>query len=194
MNPAEVMDVLEHHGALLRGHFRLSSGKHSDQFVQKFRAFEQPRLAQAFGEAIAQRFRGEFDLVASPAVGAVVLGFTTALAGESRVIFAERAEDVLTFRRGFRVVPHERVLIVEDVITTGGSAREVVELVRKAGGRPVGVGCLLDRSDRTRPPNLGVRLEALARLDAPAWDPGDCPLCGSGDALTDPGSRRLRRR
>ncbi|MGH2736010.1 MAG: orotate phosphoribosyltransferase, partial [Actinomycetota bacterium] len=109
MNPAEVMSVLEQHDAILRGHFKLASGRHSDLYVQKFRAFEHPRLTQSLGEAIANLFEGEFDLVASPAFGAVVLGFAASLAAETRVIFAERVEGSMTFRRGFEVSPHERV-------------------------------------------------------------------------------------
>jgi orotate phosphoribosyltransferase len=192
VNPAEILDVLEKRSALLRGHFRLSSGRHSDLFVQKFRVLEYPRLAQRFGEAIARSFEGGFDVVASPAVGAVVLGFTTALAGGARFSFAEREHDAMVFRRGFALGPHERVLVVEDVITTGGSARAVVELVREAGGTPVGVGALLDRADPARSRTLGVPLRALLRLEAVSWAPEECPLCARGAPLSDPGSRRLR--
>ena len=191
MNAAEIIDVLEKRSALLRGHFRLSSGRHSDLFVQKFRVLEHPRLAQRFGEEIAARFDGRFDVVASPAVGAVVLGFATALAAGARFIFAERESDALAFRRGFEIGPHERVLVVEDVITTGGSARSVVALVRQAGGEPVGVGALLDRCDPARTQELGAPLRALVRLPTVSWPPEACPLCARGDPLSDPGSRRL---
>ena len=191
MNAAEVIDVLEKRAALLRGHFLLSSGRHSDLFVQKFRVLEHPRLAQRFGEEISARFTRAFDVVASPAVGAVVLGFATALAAGSRFVFAERERDALTFRRGFQIRPHERVLVVEDVITTGASARSVVALVRQAGGEPVGVGALLDRCDQARTAELGVPLRALVRLPADSWAPGACPLCARGVPLDDPGSRRL---
>ncbi|HEX2050043.1 MAG TPA: orotate phosphoribosyltransferase [Actinomycetota bacterium] len=193
MNPAEVVAVLERHGALLQGHFVLSSGRHSDVFVQKFRALEHPRLAQAFGDALARAFSGaRFDVVASPAVGAIVLGFTTALAADARLVFAERVGGSLELRRGFRITPHERVLVVEDVVTTGGSARAVVNLVRAAGGVPVGVGALVDRMDPARPPSLGVPVRALARVEARSWEPSECPACRRGEALEDPGSSRLR--
>ena len=192
MNAAEIVEVLEKRGAIRRGHFVLSSGRHSDVFVQKFRVLEHPRLAQRFGEAIAAAFPEGFDVVASPAVGAVVLGFTTALARGARFIFAERADDELTFRRGFRVEPHERVLVVEDVITTGGSARSVVQLVRASGGEAVGVGALLDRCDPAGATDIGVAVRALVKLPAASWAaPGECPLCARGVALSDPGSRRL---
>ena len=191
MNQLEILEVLEKRKAVLRGHFLLSSGRHSDVFVQKFRVFEDPKLTQSFGDLIAEQFGAKFDLVASPAVGAVVLGFATGLAADKRFIFAERVEGRLAFRRGFEIAPRERTLVVEDVITTGGSAREVVELVRAGGGDPIGVGALIDRSDPAEPPSLGARLRALARLDATSWDAGSCPLCARGVPLDDPGSRRL---
>jgi orotate phosphoribosyltransferase len=189
VNPAEVLGVLEQRGALRRGHFRLSSGRHSDVFVQKFRVFEHPRLTQAFGEALAERFDREFDVVASPALGAIVFGFATALAAESRMIFAERMGGDLRFRRGFRIEPHERALVVEDVVTTAASARAVVDLVRGEGGIPVGVGALIDRADPARV-ELGVRLESLLTLKTESWDAGSCPMCESGQPIEEPGSRR----
>ncbi|MDQ3916477.1 MAG: orotate phosphoribosyltransferase [Actinomycetota bacterium] len=191
MNPTEIMQVLEQKGAVLHGHFLLSSGRHSDLFVQKFRVLEHPRLAQRFGESISELFGHDFDLVACPAVGAVVLGFTTALAGGARMIFAERAEGEMAFRRGFEVGRHDRVLVVEDVVTTGGSAREVVDLARRAGGKVVGVGAFIDRSDPAGPPDLTVPLKALLKVPATSWAPEECPLCRAGQPLTDPGSRRL---
>lgn len=192
MNPNEIIEVMERRGAVLRGHFVLSSGRHSDLFVQKFRVLEDPRLAQKFGESIAGLFPDGFDVVASPAVGAVVLGFSAALAGDARFIFAERVGDDLAFRRGFRIEPHERVLVVEDVITTGGSAKEVVELVRSSAGNVVGVGALIDRGDPTKPPDFGAALRALVKLEVESWDASECPLCEEGTPVEDPGSRRLR--
>lgn len=191
MNPNEILDVMERRGAVLRGHFVLSSGRHSDLFVQKFRVLEDPRLAQKFGESIAGLFDNAFDVVASPAVGALVLGFSAALAGEARFVFAEREGENLKFRRGFRIEPHERVLVVEDVITTGGSAKEVVDLVGAGAGKVVGVGALIDRGDAARPPDLGAALKALVRLEVDSWDANECPLCARGEEIQDPGSRRL---
>lgn len=191
MNPTELLEVLESKGAVLRGHFRLSSGRHSDTFVQKFRVFEHPRLTQSIGDEIARQWQGRFDVVACPAVGAIVLGFATAHAAGVRMVFAERQDDSLAFRRGFALAPHERTLVVEDVITTGGSAREVVDLVKRAGAEVVGIGALLDRGDPSRPPELGAPLRSLIHLDVKSWDPDECPLCASGEPLDDPGSRRL---
>jgi orotate phosphoribosyltransferase len=193
VNEAEILEALEQRGAVMRGHFRLSSGRHSDLFVQKFRVFEDPLLTRRLGEQMAQLYAEDpFDTVASPAVGAIVLGYSVALASAARMIFAEREDDRLTFRRGFRLEPGERVLVVEDVVTTGASAKEVVDLVRAAGAEPVGAAILLDRSDRSLPPDLGTPLRSLVRLDADSFTPEECPQCLAGESLEDPGSRRLR--
>lgn len=192
MNQAEILEVLEKRGAILHGHFMLSSGRHSDVFAQKFRVFEDPHLTQRFGEELAAAFPGAFDVVAAPAVGAIVLGFATALATSARFIFAEREGGVMRFRRGFGVEPHERVLVVEDVVTTAGSAREVVAAVRTAGGDPVGVAALIDRGDPMATRNdLGAPMRALVKLEVSSWAPDECPLCRSNQPLSDPGSRRL---
>lgn len=191
MNQAELLDVLESKGAVLHGHFLLSSGRHSDVFVQKFRLLEHPRLTQSIGEAIANEWADGFDVVASPAVGALVLGFATALARNARFVFAEREDERLAFRRGFEIAPHERVLVVEDVITTGASAADVLSLVRSADGNCVGVGALLDRADPARAVQLGVPLRALVKLPAESWAASECPLCAANQPVVDPGSRRL---
>lgn len=186
----ETMRILEDHGALLRGHFKLSSGRHSDLFAQKFRVLEHPAVAARFGEQIAQHFAGRFDVVASPAVGALVLGFATALAADTRFIFCERTDGVMVFRRGFDISGGDRVLIVEDVVTTGGSAREVVDLIAERGGDAVAVAALVDRADEARG-DLGAPLHALVTVKASSWDAAECPLCERGEPLTDPGSRRI---
>ena len=129
--------------------------------------------------------------MACPAVGAIVLGFATALAANKKMIFAERAGDDLAFRRGFSLAPHERVLIVEDVITTGGSAREVVDLVKSFGAEAIGIGALIDRCDPSRDP-FGVPFHALVELKVESWTEADCPLCADGTPLEEPGSRRLK--
>ncbi|CAN5698523.1 orotate phosphoribosyltransferase [soil metagenome] len=183
--------MLESTGAVQRGHFRLSSGRHSDVYVQKFRVLEHPRLAHDLGAAIADEFDRGFDVVASPAVGAVILGFATALAADARFVFTERVEGSMAFRRGFRVEPHERVLVVEDVVTTGGSVKEVLDLLRPMGAPVAGVGALIDRRNPGSAPDLGVPLRALLRLDAASWEEGDCPLCAREEPIIDPGSSRM---
>ncbi|MDQ3662882.1 MAG: orotate phosphoribosyltransferase [Actinomycetota bacterium] len=189
MTPEQVSVLLEDSGALLKGHFRLSSGRHSDFYVQKFRVFERPEATRALGAALADLF-DDFAAVASPALGAVVLGFSVALAGGARSVFAERVEGELKLRRGFSLGTGERVLVVEDVVTTGGSAREVVELAQQWGAEVVGVGALLDRSEGEV--GLGAPLSSLLRLEASSWEPAACPLCRAGAPLEDPGSRRSR--
>lgn len=191
MRPDEVLQMLEGTGAVQRGHFRLSSGRHSDVYAQKFRVLEHPRLARDLGAAIADEFAGGFDVVASPAVGAVILGFATALAADARFVFTERVEGSMAFRRGFRVEPHERVLVVEDVVTTGGSVKEVLDLVGPMGADVVGVGALIDRRNRGSAPDLGVPLRALLRLDAASWEEEGCPLCARQQPIADPGSSRV---
>jgi orotate phosphoribosyltransferase len=193
LNEAEILEALETRGAIKRGHFRLSSGRHSDVFVQKFRVFEDPLLTRRLGEQMAALYAEDpFDTVASPAVGAIVLGYSAALASAARMIFSERVEDRMSFRRGFVLEPGERVLVVEDVVTTGASAKEVVDLVQEAGAQPVGVAVLLDRSSPSAPPDLGAELRSLVRLDADSYAEQDCPLCGEGVPVEDPGSRRLK--
>jgi orotate phosphoribosyltransferase len=183
---SEVLRLLEERGAVLSGHFLLSSGKHSNRYVEKARIFEDPLLVRRFGEEIAS-WHEDVQTVVSPAVGAIPLGFAVAMAASARFVYAEREGGRMTLRRGFRLEPGERVLIVEDVVTTGGSAAEVYELVRASGARALGVAALADRS-RTE---LPFPLRALARVDAEANDPQDCPLCRQGRPITAPGSRHL---
>lgn len=187
MKEAEVLGLLREVGAIMEGHFELSSGRHSGTYVEKFRALERPDVARRLGEALAERFRDRpVDVVLAPAVGGVVVGFVTALALGARFVFGEREEGSMRLRRGFEIKPGERVLVVEDVVTTGGSLREVLELV--APGELTGVGCLVDRWGGAR---LALPLQSLARLDADSWDPSDCPLCAGGRPVTAPGSRHL---
>jgi orotate phosphoribosyltransferase len=195
LDEAQVLQALRDVGAVTSGHFILSSGRHSDVYAEKFRALERPRLAVSLGASLADRFAGQHvDVVLSPALGAIVLGFVTALAlgeraggqGGPRFIFAERDAGAMRLRRGFEVGPGERVLVVEDVVTTGSSLKEVLALVEPEA--LVGVGCLLDRSSGL---DLGMPLTALARLQAPTWDPAGCPLCAGGVPAVAPGSRHL---
>lgn len=188
LDEAHVMAALREVGAVTSGHFILSSGRHSDVYAEKFRALECPDLAVALGASLAERFAGEqIDVVLSPALGAVILGFTTAWACGARFIFAERDQAELRLRRGFSIGAGERVLVVEDVVTTGKSLKEVLALVPP--GALVGVGCLLDRSGGV---DLGgTQLTPLARLQADTWEPEDCPHCAAGQQAVAPGSRHL---
>jgi orotate phosphoribosyltransferase len=185
VSPQEARSLLEECGALLGGHFRLTSGLHSNRYVQKARVLERPRATVALAREMASWYRG-VEVVVSPAVGAVVLGFAVALEAGARAIFAEREDGRMALRRGFALAPGERALVVEDVVTTGGSAGEVHDLVVAAGAEALGVAALVDRS--TRPPPFPLR--AVLRVEAPAWPPERCPLCRAGLPVEVPGSPR----
>jgi orotate phosphoribosyltransferase len=184
MTPAEAREVFEQTGAMLRGHFRLSSGLHSDVYVQKARVLERPGATLSLAREIASWYQ-RIDVVVAPAVGAIALGFAVALEAGARAIFAEREDGRLRLRRGFRIEPGEHALVVEDVVTTGGSAKEVFQLVREAGAQPLGVAALIDRS---RAP-LEFPLRAVLRIEAPSWEAERCPLCERGVPVDSPGSR-----
>jgi len=187
MTEQEVLEILEECGAIMHGHFRLSSGRHSDTYAEKFRALEVPSIAQRLGAAIAKRSASSKpDVVLSPAIGAIVLGFAAAAELGCRFIFAEREGGEMKLRRGFHIDASERVLVVEDVVTTGKSLREVLALVPDE--QLVATACLIDRSGGSEP---DLRLQALARLDVPSWPAEECPLCAEGIAVDSPGSRHL---
>lgn len=186
----EMLTLLTQTGALLEGHFLLTSGRHSGQYVEKFRLLEHPAVTARLGAALAERFAdARVELVAGPAVGGILLAHETARALGTRMVFAEREGERLKFRRGFWIDPGQRVLVVEDIVTTGGSVREVLECVREAGGEVVGVGLLVDRSGGKA--TFDVRTEALLTLNIETYEPNACPLCQQGVELVKPGSRTV---
>ena len=188
MNEDEVREAFRRHGVLQTGHFKLSSGRHSDQYLQKQALFEYPRLTARMGKAIAELFeKGSFDVVVSPALGAILLGNAVAYAADTRFVYAERVDGEMKLRRGQIVHMGERALIVEDIVTTGGSAAEVVHLVEQAGATVAGVAVLADRSNEPVP----FQMTALLRVDANDWDPSECPLCAEDRPMDSPGSRFL---
>jgi orotate phosphoribosyltransferase len=189
MTPEEVLAALEEAGAVLRGHFRLTSGRHSDRYVQCARILEDPALVSRLADAMVAAVEEErIDMVAAPAVGAVIIGFAVARSLGVRFVFTERQAGVMTLRRGFVVPEGARVLVVEDVVTTGGSVAEVVELVRAAGGVPVAVASIIDRGG---PKAFDVPLHALLALPVESWDADRCELCAAGSPILSPGSRAL---
>lgn len=189
MTEAEVLQALKEARAILHGHFQLTSGRHSDTYVQCARVLEDPTLTTRLAEAIVAALPGDsgIDLVAAPAVGGIVIGFAVAQALGVRFIFSERENGAMCFRRAFDVPEGARVLVVEDVVTTGGSVAEVVGLVREAGGVPVAVASLIDRGG---PKAFDVPLHPLLRLEVDSWEPDSCALCAEGVGLYSPGSRR----
>lgn len=176
-------------GAYLNGHFRLTSGLHSPEYLQCAKVLQYPQHAGSFGQKIRAAFPSlEVDLVCSPAMGGLIIGHEVARAFGVRHIFTERDTDgKMTLRRGFAVTPGERVLIVEDVITTGGSTREVVELLNSLGAHVAAAASIIDRSAGKA--DVGVPRVALATLEVTAWDPATCPLCAQGLPVIKPGSR-----
>jgi orotate phosphoribosyltransferase len=188
MTEADVLTVFRRSGALLEGHFKLSSGLHSPGYLQCARVLMRPRDAEALGAALGTAVR-EFGatLVLSPAIGGIVIGQEVARVLDVPALFAERADGVLTLRRGFTIEPGDRVLVVEDVVTTGGSTRETMAVARAAGATVVGAGAIVDRSGGN--PGLDVPFRALLPMTVPTYQPDACPLCAQGIALVKPGSR-----
>lgn len=194
-NSDPVLSLFEQTGAYLRGHFRLTSGLHSPEYLQCAKVLQYPNHAETFGRAMAIRFRemanGEaIPLVASPAVGGLIIGHEVARALGGRFQFTERdANGKMTLRRGFEVIPGETAVVVEDVVTTGGSSREVIEVLRDAGVKVLAAGSIIDRSGGQA--DIGVPRLALATLSVTTWAPELCPLCREGSVAVKPGSRNV---
>jgi orotate phosphoribosyltransferase len=184
----ETLELYEKTGALLRGHFRLTSGLHSDVYLQSALVLQYPDSAAALGAALAESFRGAaVATVLAPAIGGIPVGHEVARALGARALFTERESGVMRLRRGFTLSRGERCLVVEDVITTGGSVREVVQCVEERGGEVVGIGSLIDRSGGAV--EFPVKRVTLASVSAATWAPDHCPLCRSGSVAVKPGSR-----
>ncbi len=188
MTQDELLRLFRQSGALLEGHFALSSGLHSPGYLQCALVLQRPADASALGDALAALGRPQAPtVVLSPALGGIVIGHEVARGLGVRAIFAERQDGRLVLRRGFSLGPEDRVLVVEDVVTTGGSTRETMEVARTAGARVVGAAAIVDRSGSRV--ELDVPFHALMRLDLATYDPADCPLCAQGQPVAKPGSR-----
>jgi orotate phosphoribosyltransferase len=188
MTRDELLDLFRRSGALLEGHFRLSSGLHGSGYLQSALVLQYPEHADALGRAIAERTRElGATVVLSPALGGVVIGQEVARALGVRAIFAERQDRVLMLRRGFMLEHADRVLVIEDVVTTGGSTRETIQIARAAGAQVVGAASIVDRSGGTV--RFDVPLVSLLEIPLPTYEPGGCPLCAQGVAIVKPGSR-----
>ncbi|MGE5573894.1 MAG: orotate phosphoribosyltransferase [Bacteroidota bacterium] len=185
-----VLGILKETGAYLTGHFKLSSGLHSPAYVEKFRLLERPDLASRVLGRLADRFRDDrVTVVVGPTTGGIIVAYEVARSLGARAVFAEREGARRVLRRGFHIAAGERVLVVEDVVTTGLSVREVLDLVEEKGGTVVGVGVIVDRSGGRA--SFGVRTERLVRMEFETYGPEECPLCRENVPLVDPGSRRL---
>jgi len=188
LKPDQVLEKFRRAGALLEGHFQLTSGLHSTAYLQCALVLQYPEQAAEFGSAIAERFKEQHvQLVASPAIGGIIIGHEVARALGARFVWTERQAGIMTLRRGFSVLPNERTLVVEDVITTGGSTRETIETLRNAGANVIGAASIIDRS--AGQVDVGVKLISLATLSVPSVDPSVCEQCERGEPLVKPGSR-----
>ena len=188
MKPEQVIDQFRTTGALLEGHFQLSSGLHSTVYLQCALVLQFPEKAEAFGRAIAELYLDQgIQLVASPAIGGIVIGHEVARALRARFVWTERDAGQMTLRRGFSVAPGEKTLVVEDVITTGGSTRETIEALERAGANVVAAASIIDRSGGTA--DVGVPLSSLASLKVLSIDPSACDACKLGEPVVKPGSR-----
>jgi len=188
MTENEILEIFRQHAAVLEGHFILSSGLHSDRYIQCALVLQHPRVAEQLCSELAAKLRRlGATVVAAPALGGVIVSHEVARALGLRALFTERQEGVMTLRRGFSLAAGEPTLVVEDVITTGGSTRETMAAVEQAGGKVVGVGALIDRSGGKA--DLGVPQAALVTLSVQNYDPANCPLCKSGLPAIKPGSR-----
>jgi orotate phosphoribosyltransferase len=188
MDQASVLSLFRRSGALLEGHFRLSSGLHSSGYLQCALVLQHPTHAEALGRALAEKLSGYGStVVLSPALGGLIIGHETGRALGVRAIFSERADGAMTLRRGFSLGPADRVVVIEDVVTTGGSTRETMEVARKAGATVVAAGAIVDRSGGTS--TLDVPFQSLVALALPTYEPDACPLCGQGIPVVKPGSR-----
>lgn len=186
MEEAAVRKLLVDTGAILEGHFLLTSGLHSPLYVEKFQVLQWPEHTAKLCAALAARFKDSgVQVVVGPVTGGIILAHEVGKNFGTRAIFTERENGKMTLRRGFAIAPGEKVLVVEDIVTTGGSVEEVLEVVRGCGGEVAGVALLVDRSGGKV--DFGVRTEALLTLEVPTYRPDACPLCRAGVPITKRG-------
>lgn len=184
----QISEIFKTTGTFMEGHFRLTSGLHSKLYVEKFRLLENPHYTAILCQEIAARFSKQgVTVVVGPAMGGVIIAYEVARALGVRAVFCEREDGHLALRRGFRIAPSDRVLVVEDIVTTGGSVKEVLRVVEQCGATIVGVGLLVDRSGGEV--SLGYPTEALLTMTVQTYAPDNCPLCEQGLPIVKPGSR-----
>lgn len=188
MNSEKILEKFRDTNALLEGHFILSSGLHSPKYLQCALALQYPMDAASFGKAIAEHFvEAGIETVVSPAIGGLVIGYEVAKALNVRFIWTERKETIMMLRRGFSIKDGEKILAIEDVITTGGSIKECIDVVKTNGGNVTNAASIIDRSGGRA--DIGVPRISLVELDVPSYQPEDCPMCAEGTEAVKPGSR-----
>ena len=191
MKREDIIEIFKNSGAMLEGHFLLTSGRHSDRYLQCALVLQDPVVADKLCRVLAAQIPGKKpDIVIGPALGGVTLAYEIARQLGSIGLFAERENGVMTLRRGFKIPEGARVLVTEDVVTTGGSVREVIEVVKKLGGEVVGVASLVDRSNGQV--DFGVPFYSLLPLEVVSYPADDCPLCQTGSPAVKPGSRQAK--
>jgi orotate phosphoribosyltransferase len=189
MDSSAVLSLFRESGAFHEGHFKLSSGLHSPGYLQCALVLQHPAHAEALGRALGDKLRDlRATVVLSPALGGLIIGHEVARALGVRAIFAERQDNALTLRRGFSLAPDDRVVVIEDVVTTGGSTRETMAVAMAAGATVVGAGAIVDRSGGS--PGLEVPFKALVTLNLATYPPEQCPMCARGEPIIKPGSRK----
>ena len=187
----QALNCYKQTGAILKGHFKLTSGRHSDTYMQSAKLFIDTKQSEIVCKALAEKLAGEkIDLVVSPAIGGILMGYEVARQLGVPNIFAERENGEMTLRRGFTIEKGTKVVVVEDVVTTGGSVKEVVKLVQSMGAEVVAVASLVDRSNGAV--DFGVKYVNLISMEVVSYDPEECPICKEGKIeLVKPGSRQI---
>jgi len=189
MTQKEILQIFEKTSAILKGHFKLSSGLHSAEYLQCARVLEHPEYAAKLCAELAKMFeKDKPSVVIAPALGGILVSYEVARSLGTKGIFAERVEGKMTLRRGFELSAKDKVLVVEDVITTGLSTQEVINVVKSCGSELIGVGCLIDRSRKKV--NFAPKFKSLAEIDIPTFKPENCTLCKDSIPVTKPGSRK----
>lgn len=192
MNREDILKVLEEAGVLLKGHFLLTSGKHSERYLQCAQLFKDPEYSRIISKELVEKYKEEkIDLVVGPAVGGIILAYEVARQLNVRNIFMERENGKMTLRRGFDIKEGERVLVVEDVVTTGGSVKEVIDVIKEMGGTIIGVGSIVDRSSNNR--KFEEELKSVIKFNIETFEPENCPICKEGKPVVKPGSRDFKK-
>ncbi len=191
MTNEEIITMLKEAGVLLEGHFLLTSGRHSDKYMQCAKIFQDAKYSVPLCSLLAEQYKDDkVELVIGPAIGAIQMAYEVARQLGVRNIFAEREDGAMTLRRGFTIEKGQRVLVVEDVVTTGGSVKEVLNLVKEAGGEIVGVGSIVDRTGGKI--DFGVPYRSAFSMDITSYEADECPICKTGLPLVKPGSRKVK--
>lgn len=189
MKKKKVLNIFKKTGAFLNGHFKLSSGLHSRHYLQCAKVLQHPKHTEVLCKELAKKFpRKKINTVIAPALGGVVVSYAVGKSLGVKSLFTERVEGKMTLRRGFELTKKDNVLVVEDVVTTGLSTKEVIKVVKSYGAKVIGVGCVVDRSKRKI--NFGAPFKSIIKIDVPAFDPKKCPLCKEKIPIKKPGSRK----